>query len=131
MECAGTWTVSGLPPAPLAVQAARRHGLSIEKYTTRSITAGVLSEYDLILVMEAGQKEALEIEFPEVRNRVFLLSAIVNGIIYDIPDPFKSEENSPQEIASELCNLVSEGFQNIFLEAERLSWQRNSISGTE
>lgn len=123
---AGTWAVPGLTPAPEAIQAARQYGFSIERQTTLPVNAALLSEYDLILVMEAGHKEALESEFPAVRKRVHLLSEVVDGILYDVPDPAMSEESSPQEIADELCSLIGKGFRNIRLQAERLSKQRNS-----
>ena len=123
---AGTWTDPGLPPAPVAVQAARQLGVSLDGHASRLVNAALLSGYDLILVMEMGHKEALESEFPAVQNRVFLLSEVVDGMLYDIPDPALSEESSPQEIANEVCNLVWKGFHNICLQAERLGRARNS-----
>jgi len=38
--------------------------------------------------MEAGQKEALQVEFPKEREKIFLLSEAAEGVPYDIPDPF-------------------------------------------
>jgi protein-tyrosine-phosphatase len=80
--------------------------------------------------MEMGHKEALESEFPAVQNRVFLLSEVVDNMLYDIPDPALSEESSPQEIANEVCNLVWKGFRSICSQAERLGRARNSTKST-
>ena len=123
---AGTWTVPGLRPARDAVQAARQIGISLAGHVACSIDEVLLSEYDLILVMEAGQKEALQVEFPGQRAKIHLLSEVANGMLYDIPDPALSEESSPQEIAGEVCDLVCKGFQNICAQADRLSQARNS-----
>ena len=123
---AGTWTDSGLSPARDAVQAARQLGVSLDGHATCLVNEALLSEYDLILVMEMGHKEALESEFPAVQDRVLLLSEVVDGMLYDIPDPALSEESSLQEIANEVCNLVRKGFRSICSQADRLSRARNS-----
>lgn len=123
---AGTWTDSGLPPAREAVLAARQLGLSLDGHASSPVNEALLSRYDLILVMEMGHKEALESEFPAVKKRVFLLSEVVDGILYDIPDPASSVESSPQEIATEMCDLVWKGFRSICSQADRLARTRNS-----
>ena len=123
---AGAWTDPGLPPARDAVQAARQLGVSLDGHASCLVNAALLSGYDLILVMEMGHKEALESEFPAVQNRVFLLSEVVDGMHYDIPDPALSEEGSPQEIANEVCNLVWKGFSSICSRADHLARARNS-----
>ena len=122
---AGTWTVPGLRPAREAVQAARQIGVSLDGHSACSVNGTLLSRYDLILVMEMGQKEALQVEFPKEREKIYLLSEVADGLLYDIPDPALSEENSPQEIANEVCNLVWKGFQKICSQADRLSQRRN------
>jgi protein-tyrosine-phosphatase len=127
---AGTWTDPGLPPAREAVQTARQLGVSLDGHATCLVNAALLSGYDLILVMEMGHKEALESEFPAVQNRVFLLSEVVDNMLYDIPNPALSAESSPQEIANEVCNLVWKGFRSICSQAERLGRARNSTKST-
>ncbi|MDP3186600.1 MAG: hypothetical protein Q8M58_15180, partial [Anaerolineales bacterium] len=49
-----------------------------------------------------GQKEAILSEFPNVGQRVFLLSEVVEGVAYDIPDPLGSEEDPPEVIIARL-----------------------------
>jgi protein-tyrosine-phosphatase len=110
---AGTWTMPGLPPLPAAIQAAHQYGLNIDAHITRLVSAVELSQYDLILVMETGHKEAIESEFPFVRNRVFLLSEVVDGIPYNILDPLVNDESISQELVNELCGLIQRGYQMI------------------
>jgi hypothetical protein len=59
--------------------------------------------------MEAGQKEALQVEFPKERKKVHLLSEAADGLPYDIPDP-----NDPgayhQEIANKIQEIIKRGF---------------------
>jgi len=123
---AGTWAVPGLLPAREAVQAARHIGVLLDEHAAFLVNGALLSRYDLILVMEMGQKEALQIEFPEQGEKIFLLSEVADGMLYDIPDPALSEESSPQEIVNEICNLVWKGFQKICSQADHLSLRRKS-----
>jgi protein-tyrosine phosphatase len=110
---AGTWAEPGLPPDARALQDARAKGLNIKSHRSRQVNAVLLSQSNLILVMEAGQKEALQVEFPKQRDRVFLLSEIVDGVPYDILDPFGPDGVTHQEIANELYELIKRGFEKI------------------
>jgi len=126
VESAGTWTKPGLPASALAVQIAHRFGLrELESHATRQVNQELLDQFDLILVMETGHLEAIASEFPNVFGRMMLLYEIVDGLLYDIPDPALSEESSPKEIANEVCNLVRKGFRSICSQAERLGRARN------
>ncbi len=109
---AGTWTKTGLPPDGRALQDARKWGLDIKAHRSRQVNADLLSQSNLVLVMEAGQKEALQIEFPQEREKVYLLSEVADGNPYDIPEP-DVPDTSHQEIAKELQELIKRGFVNI------------------
>lgn len=113
---AGTWTKPGLPPLPVAIQMARKYGLDIEKNTSRPISEALLSQYDLILVMEKGQKEALGTEFPGFSKRIYLLSEIADGRVYDIPDPAHFE-NEADEVIRDMLGLIRAGYEKIARQA--------------
>jgi protein-tyrosine phosphatase len=102
-----------MPPDARALQDARDWGLDIKAHRSRQVNANILSQSNLVLVMEAGQKEALQIEFPWEREKIYLLSEAVEGASYDIPDPFGTDGPTHQEIANELCVLIERGFENI------------------
>jgi protein-tyrosine phosphatase len=110
---AGTWTQPGLPPDSRALHDAHDMKLDIKSHRSRQVNAVLLSQSNLVLVMEAGQKEALQIEFPNEREKIFLLSEAAEGVSYDIPDPFSPEGETHQEIAIELYKLIQRGFENI------------------
>jgi protein-tyrosine-phosphatase len=50
----------------------------------------MLSEYDLIVVMQESHKEALLSEFPDLHERIYLFSRVVDLGSYDIPDDYGS-----------------------------------------
>jgi protein-tyrosine phosphatase len=114
VSSAGTWTESGLPADNRAIKDAHDLGFDIRSHRSRQVDADILAQNDLVLVMEAGQKEALQIEFPKERKKIFLLSEMLDGLLYDIPDPFGLEGFPHQEIAAELFDLTKRGFKNIF-----------------
>ncbi len=112
VESAGTWTRTGWPAHPLAQKAARRLGLSLAGHRSKPIDREQLRRADLILVMEASQREALEVEFPEVEGKVFLLTEAAGWPPFDIPDPLASEED-PFQIAREICQYIRQGIDRI------------------
>ncbi len=110
---AGTWAQPGLPPEAVALKDARERGLDIKDHRSRQVNANILSKSNLVLVMEGGQKEALQVEFPKEGKKIYLLSEVADSIPYDIPDPFEPEGGSHQEIANELYELIKRGFEKI------------------
>jgi len=124
---AGTWTKPGLPAASLAIQIAKRLDLpGLDGHRTRLVSQELLEGYDLILMMETGQLEAIASEFHAVFGRSMLLSEVVDGIPYDIPDPVDLR-NDPNEVASELQMLIEKGGNKILKLAESLHSARQII----
>jgi protein-tyrosine-phosphatase len=87
-------------------------GLSLEDHGSRGVDRGLLGRQDLILVMEAGHRESLLAEFPDLAGRVHMLAAIT-GDGYDIRDPIGSTPDCYREVARELKGLLEHGFQRI------------------
>lgn len=123
VSSAGLWTESGLPPIPKAIKAAEGMGLNVSNHRTRPITPELLSKSDLVIVMQASQREALQVEFPETAGKIILLSETADGIAYDIPDPFNAVD-SHQDLAEEICSLVKRGYNRI----SDLAREREGIS---
>jgi protein-tyrosine-phosphatase len=109
---AGTWAVKGLRAMPLAVQTLQEHGLDGRGHRSQPVDAGLLHAYRLILVMTRNHKEALQIEFPRARDRVFLLSEMV-GQVYDIDDPVVGGPADYRRTAAQLRDLLEAGAECI------------------
>ena len=112
---AGTWTSDGLPPVPDAIREAGQLGLDIHEHRSRVVTADMLQRADLILVMERGQKEALQIEFPTCRQKIALLAEVAEGNPYDIADPMRDSLRA--KVGSKICGLIQENFEKICTQA--------------
>ena len=113
IESAGTWTTPGMPAPKIALQIANQLGLEgLERHLTRQVDQHLLNRFDLIIVMEAGHKEAISSEFPSSCKRLYLLSEIVDDFAYDIPDPVEPGIN-PSDVGRELHMLLTRGKEKI------------------
>ncbi len=120
---AGTWTQDGVPATPEAVDALGQRGIDIGRHRSRRITAALLAQADLVLVMTAAHAEALRAEFPEARNRVHMLTAMA-GSAYDIPDPVGKPLAWYMSTATELARVLERGFDRIVAEAQARAGSR-------
>lgn len=91
---AGTWVTIPMAPTKEAYVEAQKRGLFLGQRLSKSIESLQVSSFDLIVVMEKGHKEALLTEFPDLRDKVFLLTEIGGGTGYSIPDPYVSGEST-------------------------------------
>lgn len=112
VDSAGTWAKPDEPASKYGCQAMRQRGLDLESHRSKSTTGELLRQFDLILVMEDGQREALQIEFPEAAGRVELLSTAA-GPSYDIREPLFEGPDDSRRLADELQDLIELGFSRI------------------
>lgn len=87
IESAGLVGLKGHDMEPTAREVALVNGLDCGEHVARKLTSELCRANDLILVMEARQKERLSLSFPEASGKSFLLTHWNGG--HDIPDPFK------------------------------------------
>ena len=112
VSSAGTWANPGTPVPTEVKSFARRMGLDLEDHVASRVTESLLNTQDVILVMEVGHREALRFEFPEMSDRIFLLSEVVDRVVYNIPDPL--QDGRPYAtVAMELLVLIDRGYSEI------------------
>ena len=109
VESAGSWVKQPAHPMPQAFIQAKALGLTLPDTLSREVTSLDLTRFDRIFVMETGQKEALQLEFPVLRERIFVLSELSQGPAVSIPDPFASNL-SPGDVAAEIESYIQNGF---------------------
>lgn len=112
VESAGTWARNGDPAASRAQLVLQERGIDLSAHRSRIVTAELLAGFELILVMEQGHKEALQIEFPAVARRVFLFSEMV-GLEYDVDDPMGGSTAEFRHTAADLSRVMERGFEKI------------------
>lgn len=129
IESAGTWAMDGLPASENGQLVMKALGLDTGSHLSRRVTREMLADFDLILTMEAGHKEALQIEFPEFARRIFMLTEMV-GKKADIADPIGGPLEDYEDTARELDHLLAQGFKTILSHAEQGERARRDSSET-
>lgn len=108
---AGIGALAGAPMDPSAAAIAIREGLPIENHRGRQITRAMARDYDLTIVMEAGQKKWIIAKFPESRGRVFLASHWQNG--EDVADPYRLSDNVFEAVYQQLESCMADWGQRL------------------
>jgi protein-tyrosine-phosphatase len=62
--------------------------------------------------MEKGHKEALQVEFPELAPRIFLLTEMIDDC-QDIKDPIGGSMADYLQTVQELEDLINQGYEKI------------------
>ena len=110
---AGTWAQTGFPTVPSIEWMRENLGLDVSGHQSKPISKEMVTNYDLVLVMEANQKEALIVEFPEENRKIFMLTELSDSPVYDIPDPVTQTDEDYLSVAKEIVKLVEKNFQEI------------------
>ena len=114
---AGTWAEPGLSVIPSPKWVNVHFGLDLYSHKSRGVNQELLARHALILVMEHNHQESLKVEFPEMKDNIFLLTQVCTGVAYDVPDPVAQKGDTFLDIAKELSDLIDKGFQNIYTQA--------------
>jgi protein-tyrosine-phosphatase len=109
---AGTWAEPGQPVLPNVLEVAREYALDLSAHRSTRLDGQLLSEFDLILVMQSSQREALKSEFPSRYEQIYLFSEVVERRFYDIPDLSDSCQGIA-DVGRDLDELVQRGFHSI------------------
>jgi protein-tyrosine phosphatase len=117
IESAGTWTIHSQPAASYTLQVLQHRDIDIYEHRSRPVSRELLAQFNLILTMEAGHKEALKVEFPAISDRVYMVSEMI-GEHYDISDPIGEPYEEFERTAQELEMIFEKGSDRIYKLAE-------------
>jgi protein-tyrosine phosphatase len=88
ISSAGLGALVDHAPDKTACELLLKKGIAISSYKASQINTQVIRDADLILVMEAGHKNALVTESPSAKGKVFRLGEWGG---FDIPDPYRKD----------------------------------------
>lgn len=112
VDSAGVWAQDGIEPAENAVAILLAKGIDIRSHRSQTVNKDMLYQHDIVLVMEKTQKEAIELAFPDVQHKIFLISQLINED-FDIVDPIGHSLQDFLETAEELEKILTDGFEKI------------------
>ena len=115
-ERPGAWGL-GLDYSHASVQQAMENARNLRLNDRARFMVGDWGEalsgsFDLILTMESGQKESLQMEFSDFSDRIFLLSEMVDQK-HDIDDPYGGVYSEYEQAADEIEEYLLTGFDTI------------------
>ena len=109
---AGTWAAIGQPAARFTREILAQRGIDANNHHSQPIERELMEGYQLVLVMERGHKEALQVEFPDLAGRVFMLSEMIDRRM-DVYDPIGGPLIDFQDMGEEIENYLRDGFAMI------------------
>ncbi len=109
---AGTWAESGEPASLGAIMAMEKRGIDLDSHRSQPVTRKLLAKFKLVLVMEAGHQEALQAEFPQYAQKIYLLSEMASQH-GDIEDPMGGRLEDYEKAACDIEDLLERGFDKI------------------
>lgn len=114
---AGTWALEVRGASRNSVLLMEEAGIDISNHQAKIVTPERLKQADLILTMELGHAEALQIEFPEHAHKVYLLTEMI-GQRYNVEDPYRRDLSAYRRMVEEVTNLIDTGLDNILALAQ-------------
>ena len=109
---AGVWATTGIPATDNACAVMEERGLDINAHRSQPTSRDLISEHDLVLVMEDDHKVALQSDFPEFSDRIVLFINLV-GVDGDFEDPVGGSLDRYRGAAEELETVLDRGVEEI------------------
>ncbi len=109
---AGIYAPAGYPAAQNTLTVLKQRGIDLSQHRSAQITKEMVQAYNLVLTMERGQKEALQVAFPEEAHKVYLLTEMI-GEYWEIADPVGGGFSDFEETAREIEQILSDGYERI------------------
>lgn len=108
VSSAGIAALVGRPAEPMAVALLAERGLDLSAHRARQLTAAMVEEVELVLVMEKRHVADVEALTPAARGRVQLLGRFGR---FEVADPYRRPraafENSLAQIERGLADYVN------------------------
>ncbi|MBU0704545.1 MAG: low molecular weight protein arginine phosphatase [Chloroflexi bacterium] len=112
VSSAGVWTDDGYAASEHAIAEMAQRGLDLRGHRSRHVTHEMMVEADLVLAMTHSHAEALGAAFPDCAHKVYLFSEMA-GPAYSIRDPYGGTRQEYAYTASELEQLIENGYERI------------------
>ena len=92
--------------------ALKDYGIDASAHRTREVNRSLLEEHNLVLCLASNHKEALQFEFSDLADRIYLLSEMV-GQQVSVEDPIGGPVVEFEAAAREIDAFISEGLDKI------------------
>jgi L-threonylcarbamoyladenylate synthase len=118
VKSAGTLQIEDAPAAPEAIEAAYPYDIPLTRHRSRSLTREILAEADLVFCMALNHYNFIQTNFPEYKDKIFLLKQWHENRILSNPsiaDPigrdFEFFKKTFNQIYIEIMRILPEIFK--------------------
>ena len=112
IQSAGTWTEPGAPATQFSQVVMARRRIDLAQHRSRPVDGELLRAADIILVMTQNHRESLQAEFPEIAERVYLLSQLIDRQ-FDIEDPYGGSLDDYAVCADDIQKILINGWARL------------------
>lgn len=112
VKSAGVWAIPGARASEGGSTVLEQRGISLEDHRSQQMTADLLREADIVLVMEEEHRRSLFYMEPKHLRKVFLLSEMV-GRSDGISDPYGGPLEGYTRTAAQLDELIAAGLPKV------------------
>lgn len=110
VESAGVIAIDGNPPARMAVEEMKRHGIDISGYRTTALTVELINKAEMVLVMEHAHAYAILSLAPKATEKVKLMGEFAQDLETDeIGDPYGGQADD----FSETFDIIKQAADNL------------------
>ncbi len=109
---AGTYTRNGMPTTSEVLTVLKEYGIDARAHRSRVITRRQIMNHNLVLCLASNHKEALQAEFPDLKNRIYMLSEMA-GKNNSVDDPIGGPLIEYEAAAHEIETYLTQGFDKI------------------
>lgn len=110
VESAGLGALVDHPASEHAIKLMQERGLDISDHRARQITPDMVHAADLVLVMEAGHRRAIDINEPAARGKIYRLGEWQQR---DIKDPYLQPREAFEAALADIDEGVTEWSRRI------------------
>jgi protein-tyrosine-phosphatase len=118
IQSAGTWAEQGRSATQLSQIVLRQRNVDLSDHRSRPIDPNLLASTSVVLVMTRHHQEAIRAEFPEAQGKVYLLSQLID-LDFDIADPYGGSLDDYELCATDLQNILTQGYDRLAELADR------------
>jgi protein-tyrosine-phosphatase len=112
VDSAGTYAMVGHPASQGSVNAMAERGLDINDHRAKQLTADLVEQADVIIVMEERHRRSIFVTWPRAVRKTLLLSELSGGHD-DVEDPYGGEQWEYDQTADLIEEYVRAGIPEL------------------
>jgi protein-tyrosine phosphatase len=109
---AGCWARPEQPATKNAILTAESYKCNLWLHSSQAVSEILLKKFNLLLCLESEHKDFIKRNFPEMAEKVFLLSNMI-GADFNIDDPVSGTLETYALTAQKLMSIMLAGFPRI------------------